>query len=82
MGISVDFLLKRSGRRRLRPFAVLTALCKTTTLVPGAASCAGLHYQVRHAQGKLVRAVAGEIFDVAVDMRRGSRILGVGLACI
>ncbi len=32
----------------------------------------GLHYQVKHPQGKLVRAVEGEIIDVAVDLRRSS----------
>jgi dTDP-4-dehydrorhamnose 3,5-epimerase len=36
----------------------------------------GLHYQICHAQGRLVRAVAGELFDVAVDLRRGSPTLG------
>jgi len=36
----------------------------------------GLHYQVEHAQGKLVRAVAGEVFDVAVDLRRASPAFG------
>jgi len=36
----------------------------------------GLHFQTNHPQGKLVRAVSGRVYDVAVDLRNGSKTFG------
>lgn len=40
----------------------------------------GLHYQIPHAQGKLLRVLSGEIFDVVVDLRRSSPSFGRSLS--
>ena len=42
----------------------------------------GLHYQIQQSQGKLVRVIAGEVFDVVVDLRKSSPTFGKSAAVV
>lgn len=42
----------------------------------------GLHYQIEQAQGKLVRVISGEVYDVAVDIRKSSPTFGEWVGCL
>lgn len=42
----------------------------------------GLHYQIQHQQGKLVRVTVGEVFDVAVDLRKNSSTFGQSVGVV
>lgn len=42
----------------------------------------GLHFQIKHPQGKLVRALSGMVLDVAVDIRKGSPTFGQWRSCL
>jgi dTDP-4-dehydrorhamnose 3,5-epimerase len=59
-----------------REAGIATAFVQDNQSGSGQGVLRGLHYQIRQPQGKLVRVLAGEIFDVAVDLRRSSATFG------
>ena len=70
------FLLESYQTQRYALAGIPCRLCRTTIPGPCRGTLRGLHYQLQHPQGKLVRVVVGEVFDVAVDIRRGSPTFG------
>ena len=70
------FFLETYHQQRYREGGILPDFVQDNHSRSARNTLRGLHAQLRNPQGKLVRAVAGEIFDVAVDIRRGSPTFG------
>ena len=70
------FFFESYNRRVLEPHGVTGEFVQDNHSRSGKNVLRGLHYQLGQPQGKLVRVVAGEVFDVAVDIRRSSPNFG------
>ena len=76
-GDSRGFFLESFNQREFRAATGVTAdFVQDNHSLSQRGVLRGMHYQIRHAQGKLVRVVRGSVFDVAVDMRRSSPAFG------
>jgi dTDP-4-dehydrorhamnose 3,5-epimerase len=70
------FFLETFHARKYREGGIAADFVQDNHSRSGRGTLRGLHTQLRRPQGKLVRAVRGEIFDVAVDLRPGSKTFG------
>ena len=78
------FFMETFHRERYDALGLSADFCQDNLSFSSQNTLRGLHYQFPHAQAKLVQVLQGEIFDVAVDVRRGSptfgRAVGVSLS--
>jgi dTDP-4-dehydrorhamnose 3,5-epimerase len=70
------FFLETYRAERFAQAGISTEFLQDNHSGSGQGILRGLHYQIRQAQGKLVRVIRGQIFDVAVDLRRSSPTFG------
>jgi len=70
------FFMESYNRRRFAEIGITDDFVQDNHSRSAAGVLRGLHYQLRHPQGKLMRVVCGAVFDVAVDIRRGSPRFG------
>ena len=70
------FFLESFNRQELAAFGIEPSFVQENHSRSARHVLRGLHYQIEHPQGKLVRVVAGQVVDVAVDLRRSSPTFG------
>lgn len=75
-GDSRGFFLESWNEKDFRELGISAQFVQDNHSRSTAGVLRGLHYQIEQAQGKLVRVVAGAVFDVAVDLRRSSDRFG------
>ena len=75
-GDARGFFFESYNRRVLEPHGIPGEFVQDNHSLSARHVLRGLHYQIRQPQGKLVRVTAGEVFDVAVDIRRSSPTFG------
>ena len=75
-GDARGFFMETWNRRRYEEAGIQAAFVQDNISVSRRGTLRGLHYQSPNAQGKLVSVMEGEVFDVAVDIRRGSPTFG------
>lgn len=73
---SRGFFLESYNQRVMARLGIVTPFVQDNHSCSSSRVLRGLHYQIRQPQGKLIRVIAGEIFDVAVDIRRHSPTFG------
>jgi dTDP-4-dehydrorhamnose 3,5-epimerase len=76
------FLFECFNRRRLAQLGVPTEFVQENHSRSARHVLRGLHYQIQHAQGKLVRVIAGEVVDIAVDLRKHSPHFGTSVSVV
>lgn len=70
------YFMETYKRPVLLPVGLTVSSCKTINRLRTRGVLRGLHFQIEHPQAKLVRVVSGKVFDVAVDLRKGSPTYG------
>lgn len=75
-GDARGFFMETWNRRRYHEAGITTEFVQDNISVSRRGTLRGLHYQNPNPQGKLVSVMAGEVFDVAVDIRQGSTTFG------
>lgn len=75
-GDARGFFLESYNERAMEEAGITERFVQDNHSYSGHNVVRGLHYQIKRAQGKLVRVIGGEILDVAVDMRRKSPTFG------